>query len=628
MGVDQTPASGMRSICLVLSCVAFACAAAPKAQENAWNEVVSDDKWNEMSVSDRKYKLSITLSNSRYSDTTNEIFVGLQGADGTEFEEASIGKNWGKSQMGKTIVKTIKIPDVGRPAKLQLRSAGTNGVRFESIDVSFDGDSVKFNTKICKDKKCRYPKTLTKKAVAVFSAEPAAPKPAAPKPAAPKPAAPKPAAPKPAAPKPAAPKPAAPAESGVEYQFVVTLQDKRNSASNDKTVMVYAAIKGAKRNGKVPVTEYVPLTEKQGFWTKDRQGKSFNLTLNLRDVGPATSLLLKSDSGDAITFQSITVAAPGMDATYFNTDKKSVKCKSNAWFKSNNANCISDYPVGAKPGEEGQVVCVERTPATPITSNFKKPESSQDLVYGTDRFNFTVMVDCSHRGAYRFEYHARGDCGKLERRSGFSLDPDVNKECQQTNGKAYPTYEPSGELAVRSDCDSTGKKCKYPKSAISFDRGHLVPANHMDSDKTAIYESNYMTNILPQASNMNRGAWLQSEELIECFREQEDLFVLGGAVYDESYDRYTWFKESHNVDNPSFFWKIIKKETGSMLALWMPNSEDAVRARLDSYVVSIAELETNLAKFGQAQKFDIPAAAKKIKPAKAWVSPRGCDKQL
>jgi len=565
-----------------------------------------------MSEAKKSYKLSITLSNSRYSDTTNEIFVGLQGADGTEFEEASIGKNWGKSQMGKTIVKTIKIPDVGRPAKLQLRSAGTNGVRFESIDVSFDGDSVKFNTKICKDKKCRYPKTLTKKAVAVFSAEPAAPKPAAPKPA---------------APKPAAPKPAAPAESGVEYQFVVTLQDKRNSASNDKTVMVYAAIKGAKRNGKVPVTQYVPLTEKKGFWTKDRQGKSFNLTLNLRDVGPATSLLLKSDSGDAITFQSITVAAPGMDATYFNTDKKSVKCKSNAWFKSNNANCISDYPVGVKPGEEGQVICAERTPATPITSNFKKPESSQDLVYGTDRFNFTVMVDCSHRGAYRFEYHARGDCGKLERRSGFSRDPDVDKECQQTNGKAYPTYEPDGELAVKK-CDPTGKKCKYPKSAISFDRGHLVPANHMDSDKTAIYESNYMTNILPQASNMNRGAWLQSEELIECFREEEDLFVLGGAVYDESYDRYTWFKESHNVDNPSFFWKIIKKQTGSMLALWMPNSEDAVRARLDSYVVSIAELETNLAKFGQAQKFDIPAATKKIKPAKAWVSPKGCDKQL
>merc|ERR1712166_1084280 len=359
---------------------------------------------------------------------------------------------------------------------------------------------------------------------------------------------------------------------------------------------------------------------------------SFNLTLNLRDVGPATSLLLKSDSGDAITFQSITVAAPGMDATYFNTDKKSVKCKSNAWFKSNNANCISDYPVGAKPGEEGQVICVERTPATPITSNFKKPESSQDLVYGTDRFHFTAMVDCSHRGAYRFEYHARGDCGKLERRSGFSRDPDVSKECQQTNGKAYPTYEPDGELEVKK-CDPTGKKCKYPKSAISFDRGHLVPANHMDSDKTAIYESNYMTNILPQAANMNRGAWLKSEEIIECLRVEESLYVLGGAVYDKNYDRYDWFKESHLVDNPSYFWKSIKSqdlhpETGNLLALWMPNSEDAVRAKINDYVVSIAELEQHLKDYDQEQSFDVSTAVKKIKPTEAWAVPSGCDKQL
>ncbi|HIG39559.1 MAG TPA: hypothetical protein EYQ14_03340, partial [Gammaproteobacteria bacterium] len=39
-----------------------------------------------------------------------------------------------------------------------------------------------------------------------------------------------------------------------------------------------------------------------------------------------------------------------------------------------------------------------------------------------------------------------------------------------------------------------------------YDRGHLVPANHLDYSKKAIKQSNYMTNILPQAANMNRGA--------------------------------------------------------------------------------------------------------------------------
>ena len=55
---------------------------------------------------------------------------------------------------------------------------------------------------------------------------------------------------------------------------------------------------------------------------------------------------------------------------------------------------------------------------------------------------------------------------------------------------------------------------------------------------------------------MNRGAWLQSEEIIECLRVTESLYVVGGAVFDESDPRFGWFKASHNVDNPSYFWKV------------------------------------------------------------------------
>ncbi|TXK92768.1 DNA/RNA endonuclease G, partial [Methylococcaceae bacterium HT1] len=63
----------------------------------------------------------------------------------------------------------------------------------------------------------------------------------------------------------------------------------------------------------------------------------------------------------------------------------------------------------------------------------------------------------------------------------FYLDPKVPKECQQYSAKTY--------------------KAKDQR----YDRGHLVPANHLDYSKTAIKASNTMTNILPQAANMNRG---------------------------------------------------------------------------------------------------------------------------
>jgi len=92
---------------------------------------------------------------------------------------------------------------------------------------------------------------------------------------------------------------------------------------------------------------------------------------------------------------------------------------------------------------------------------------------------FTVWVDCQRRGAVRFEYTATRDTGNLPRRSSFGPDPDFPAECQQTTGASYKTDGPR------------------------YDRGHLVPANHLDDRPKGIRQSNFMTNILPQAANMN-----------------------------------------------------------------------------------------------------------------------------
>ena len=142
-----------------------------------------------------------------------------------------------------------------------------------------------------------------------------------------------------------------------------------------------------------------------------------------------------------------------------------------------------------------------------------------------------------------------------------------------------------------------------------------------------------MTNILPQAAKMNRGAWLRSEEIIECLRVTEDLYVVGGAVYDKKYPKYNWFQDTHNVKTPAYFWKLIKSqtlhpETGHYLALWMPNSPEAVKAVIDDYVISVNDLEKNLAAYGQEQSFDISAKVKAITPTQAWDLPFGCDPQL
>ena len=119
---------------------------------------------------------------------------------------------------------------------------------------------------------------------------------------------------------------------------------------------------------------------------------------------------------------------------------------------------------------------------------------------------FTVWLDCEKRGAIKFQYNAQHDTGNEARASDFKLDSNVPKECQQTTARAYGN---------------------------NYDRGHQVPANHLDYSPEAIRQSNYMTNILPQTSQMNRGAWLLTEEIIECYRDIDELLVIGGVIWGE-----------------------------------------------------------------------------------------------
>jgi endonuclease G len=169
---------------------------------------------------------------------------------------------------------------------------------------------------------------------------------------------------------------------------------------------------------------------------------------------------------------------------------------------------------------------------------------------------FTVWLDCSRRGAVRFQYTLTRDQGNHRRHDRFFLDPDVPGRCQQS---------------------STGSYQKH--SDERFDRGHLVPANHLDNSADAIRQSNFMTNILPQASNMNRGAWLRTEEIAECYRDIEPITVIGGAIWG-NHPR-TDFVASHGVATPDAFWKVLIRKD-RVIAWVIPNTAEATRKHLDN----------------------------------------------
>lgn len=224
-------------------------------------------------------------------------------------------------------------------------------------------------------------------------------------------------------------------------------------------------------------------------------------------------------------------------------------------------------------------------------SSHKAASPIKKLDYG----HYTIWLDCRVRGAVRFYYKATRDVGNEKRHSRFYLDGNVPKDCQQFNASTYK------------------------KKGQRYDRGHLVPANHLDHSKTAIKTSNYMANIIPQHANVNRGAWLLTEEITECYRDISPLTVFGGVIYGTTPED-DYFIKSHGIPTPEAMWKVIQRE-GDAIAWLVPNSDQASRKRLDDYLVSISELEQRV-----GLKMAIPEQLKGVRPARSWPLPRGCNK--
>jgi len=212
-----------------------------------------------------------------------------------------------------------------------------------------------------------------------------------------------------------------------------------------------------------------------------------------------------------------------------------------------------------------------------------------------DYEGFTVWIDCEKRGAVKFQYNAQRDTGNFKRKKNFYYDPSLSRSCQQTSTKSYK------------------------KKGQRYDRGYLVPANHLDYSKKAIKQSNYMTNILPQAANMNRGAWYMTEEITECYRDIDELLVIGGVIWGNNPDD-DFYVESHSVATPDYFWKVIIRND-RVIAWIIKNESTATRKQLDDYLVSVSDIER---KTGES----IPVAdyLKYDKPRQSWIIPQGCNK--
>lgn len=128
-----------------------------------------------------------------------------------------------------------------------------------------------------------------------------------------------------------------------------------------------------------------------------------------------------------------------------------------------------------------------------------------------------------------------------------------------------------------------------------------------------------MTNILPQTASMNRGAWQHTEMIVECYRDIDELLVLGGALWgnDTSNDH---FVESHGIATPDQFWKVIIRPD-RVIAWLIPNSAPIRYKDLDKYLVSVREIERVT-----GETIPVDDFLKDEIPPTSWQIPMGCDR--
>ena len=232
------------------------------------------------------------------------------------------------------------------------------------------------------------------------------------------------------------------------------------------------------------------------------------------------------------------------------------------------------------------------------TETVKKTEITKlGNVLKLDYQGFTLWLDCEKRSVVKFQYNVQHGTGNEPGAKGFMLDPSVPKECQQTGTAVY---------------------------GHGYDRGRLVPANHLDYSAEAMKQTNYMTNILPQTLQMKRGAWLLTEEIIECYRDIDELSVIGGVIWGEN-PADDYFVKSHGVKTPDAFWKVVIRGTGQdeqAIAWVVPNSKDATQKHLDNYLVTLGELEIIT-----GEKIPVANYVKNDKPSVSWIIPAECKRR-
>jgi endonuclease G len=153
--------------------------------------------------------------------------------------------------------------------------------------------------------------------------------------------------------------------------------------------------------------------------------------------------------------------------------------------------------------------------------------------------------------------------GTNKRRDDFRPDPQVTPNCS----------------ATLADYATVGK---------THDRGHMSPAKNNTINPEIMSESFFLSNMVPQVANNNRGIWkqLEMQERQWATAPGTDFYIISGGIYDAGHAR-----TGNGLGIPTRLYKIIiEKNSKKVMAYLMPNGPLPV-ADLPKYQTTVAAVE-------------------------------------
>lgn len=154
---------------------------------------------------------------------------------------------------------------------------------------------------------------------------------------------------------------------------------------------------------------------------------------------------------------------------------------------------------------------------------------------------------------------------RLLRREDFVLSN--NGETKFADWVAYvvtpATFGPSRQRVWRADPRLPEAETLEPDdyrgahAALGTDRGHQVPLASF-AGSSGWRATNYLSNVTPQKSAMNRGPWARLESAVRRLATSPQIkavHVATGPLYERDMPRLPNADEAHSI--PSGFWKVI-----------------------------------------------------------------------